>query len=104
PAPEQTSASLAAIGRANAACDCLSAVAWRERVFGKFALRELCYVDGVRKSSLPDVRRDAPAAFAAELTALKAEHPPVWPPGAGPPASTIRSGHPSCRWSDAGCR
>jgi IS605 OrfB family transposase len=43
PDPEQAAALLETVERANAACDCISAVAWRERVFGKFALQQLCY-------------------------------------------------------------
>lgn len=43
PIPEQAAALLATLERANAACDWLGAVAWRERVFGKFALQKLCY-------------------------------------------------------------
>ena len=43
PTPEQSAALLATLERANAACDFISAVAWRERVFGKFALQRLCY-------------------------------------------------------------
>jgi putative transposase len=43
PTPEQSAALLATLERANAACNHIGAVAWRERVFGKFALQKLCY-------------------------------------------------------------
>src|SRR4051794_5305557 len=45
PNPEQSAALLATLERVNAACDTISAVAWREQVFGQFPLHRLCYAD-----------------------------------------------------------
>jgi IS605 OrfB family transposase len=43
PTPEQADTLKRTLETANAACDCISSVAWETRTFGKFALQKLCY-------------------------------------------------------------
>ena len=43
PTPEQHASLLATLERANAACDSISSVAWRERVFNQYGIHKLVY-------------------------------------------------------------
>ena len=45
PTPEQHAALKQTLEAANAACNYVSGEAWRERIFGQFALHKLCYAD-----------------------------------------------------------
>jgi len=45
PTPEQHALILQTLEAANAACDFVGELAWRERVFGQFALHRLCYAN-----------------------------------------------------------